>query len=93
MNIDKVIAKQICQELGIEWDNSATGPTLRGKNFDIEKLFRGDIDMLDDKHIDRLYVLLQKVEKKDPDSAAALRWAIFTLEQSISQSRQSGLDE
>lgn len=31
--------------------------------------------------IDRLYALLQKVEKTDPDTAAALRWAIFTLEQ------------
>lgn len=33
------------------------------------------------KKIDRLYELLERAEKeKDVESAAALRWAIFTLE-------------
>lgn len=37
---------------------------------------------LDKKNIDRLYKLLKRAEKEnDIDEAAALRWAIFTLEQ------------
>ena len=36
---------------------------------------------LEQKRIDRLYDLLHKVEKKGPDTAAVLRWAIFELEQ------------
>lgn len=32
------------------------------------------------KRIDRLYKLLHQIERKDPDAAAALRWAIFKLE-------------
>lgn len=35
---------------------------------------------LDLKQLDRLYALLRKLERKDPDTAAALRWAIFQLE-------------
>ena len=36
---------------------------------------------LDGKRIDRLYKLLERVEhEKDTDTAAALRWAIFELE-------------
>lgn len=35
---------------------------------------------IDKKHIDRLYALLKEKEQSDPD-AAALRWAIFNLEQ------------
>lgn len=36
---------------------------------------------LEEKRIDRLYKLLRRAEReKDPDTAAALRWAIFTLE-------------
>lgn len=38
------------------------------------------LSSLDRKQIDRLYVLLSKVDGKDPDTAAALRWAIFQLE-------------
>lgn len=34
---------------------------------------------LDEKRLDRLYALLER--EKDPNTAAALRWAIFTLEQ------------
>ena len=34
---------------------------------------------MDKKRLERLYGLLEK--EKDADSAAALRWAIFTLEQ------------
>ncbi len=34
---------------------------------------------LDRKRLDRLYKLLER--EKNPDNAAALRWAIFTLEQ------------
>lgn len=34
---------------------------------------------LDEKRLDRLYALLKR--EKDADTAAALRWAIFTLEQ------------
>ena len=36
---------------------------------------------LDQKQLDRLYDLLER--EKDPDTAAALRWAIFTLEQTL----------
>ena len=37
---------------------------------------------MNEKKIDRLYELLEKAEKeKDTKSAAALRWAIFTLAQ------------
>lgn len=35
---------------------------------------------LEEKYIDRLYKLLHKLEDKDPDTAAVLRWAIFQLE-------------
>lgn len=35
---------------------------------------------LDQKRLDRLYVLLRKLEGKDPETAAALRWAIFAIE-------------
>ena len=35
---------------------------------------------LDKKHIDRLYTLLKEKEQSDPDVAASLRWAVFTLE-------------
>lgn len=34
---------------------------------------------LDEKRLDRLNALLER--EKDADTAAALRWAIFTLEQ------------
>ena len=34
---------------------------------------------LEQQRLDLLYALLKK--EKDPDTAAALRWAIFTLEQ------------
>ena len=35
---------------------------------------------IDKQQIDRLYELMER-EKSDPDTAAALRWAIFQLEQ------------
>lgn len=36
---------------------------------------------LEEKRIERLYALLSRAEReKDVDTAAALRWAIFTLE-------------
>ncbi len=35
---------------------------------------------LEEKRIDRLYELLHQLERKDPDMAAVLRWAIFELE-------------
>ena len=38
---------------------------------------------LEQKRIDRLYDLLHKIEHKDPDTAAVLRWAIFELERSF----------
>lgn len=34
---------------------------------------------LEEKRLDRLYKLLDR--EQDPDTAAALRWAIFVLEQ------------
>ena len=37
---------------------------------------------MEEKKIDQLYELLERAEKeKDSESASALRWAIFTLEQ------------
>ncbi len=36
---------------------------------------------LDEKRLNRLYGLLEK--EQNPDNAAALRWAIFTLEQHL----------
>lgn len=36
----------------------------------------------DAQKIERLYVLLERAEREhDTDAAAALRWAIFTIEQ------------
>ena len=36
------------------------------------------------RKIDILYKLLERAEKEhDPDTAAALRWAIFTLEREV----------
>lgn len=40
---------------------------------------------LEQKRIDRLYDLLHKIEKKDPDAAAVLRWAIFELERQFAK--------
>lgn len=34
---------------------------------------------LDKRRLDRLYELLER--ERDPDTAAVLRWAVFTLEQ------------
>ena len=40
---------------------------------------------MNEKKIEKLYKLLERTEKeKDAESAAALRWAIFTLEQTAS---------
>lgn len=40
------------------------------------------VNGMDDKRIDVLYRLLDDAEKRgDTEGAAALRWAIFTLEQ------------
>lgn len=36
---------------------------------------------LEKKRLDRLYALLER--EQDPDTAAALRWAIFALEQHL----------
>lgn len=36
---------------------------------------------LEEKRLDRLYAILER--ERDPDTAAALRWAIFTLEQCL----------
>lgn len=37
--------------------------------------------MMDEKKIEKLYELLERAEKeKDTESVAALRWAIFNLE-------------
>lgn len=45
--------------------------------------YRKEIEM-QEKKIDRLYELLERIEKeKDAELTAALRWAIFTLEQAI----------
>ena len=38
---------------------------------------------LEEKRIERLYKLLHQIERKDPDTAAALRWAIFELERNL----------
>ncbi len=40
---------------------------------------------LEEKRIDRLYELLYKIEHTDPDTAAALRWAIFELERRLTR--------
>ena len=44
---------------------------------------RGSEEMTDEQRkIDRLYEILDKLEKqKDTENSAALRWAIFQLEQ------------
>lgn len=40
------------------------------------------MDKISEKRLDRLYALLRRAEReRDVDTAAALRWAIFTLEQ------------
>ncbi len=40
---------------------------------------------MESKRLERLYKLLERVEKeKDADTVAALRWAIYTLENSLS---------
>lgn len=42
------------------------------------------IDSLDQKRIDQLYKLLHKAEQeRNTEGAAALRWAIFQLEQTL----------
>lgn len=35
------------------------------------------------KRIEQLYKLLRQIERNDPDTAAALRWAIFELERQV----------
>lgn len=40
---------------------------------------------MNEKKIEKLYKLLERAEKeKDAETTAALRWAIFTLEQTAS---------
>lgn len=46
---------------------------------------------LEDKHMIRLYTMLAKT--KNEDNVAALRWAIFTLEQLGGQAKKEGLHE
>ncbi len=42
---------------------------------------------IEKKHIERLYKLLEKAEKrKDTETAATLKWAIFNLEQQFKNS-------
>jgi hypothetical protein len=41
---------------------------------------REDIMTLEEKRIERLYELMHKIERTDPDMAAVLKWAIFELE-------------
>ena len=38
---------------------------------------------LEEKHIGHLYELMHQLEKKDPDTAAVLKWAIFELERTV----------
>lgn len=38
---------------------------------------------LEEKRIERLYKLMHQLEKKDPDTAAVLKWAIFELERNL----------
>ena len=38
---------------------------------------------LEEKRIDCLYELMHQIERKDPDTAAVLKWAIFELERSL----------
>lgn len=45
------------------------------------------LSKIDKKKLDRLYGLLREAEKGDLDTAAALRWAIFTLEQADRQDK------
>lgn len=45
------------------------------------------LSKIDKKKLDRLYGLLREAEKGDLDTAAALRWAIFTLEQTDRQDK------
>jgi len=41
---------------------------------------------LDEKHLDCLYVLMRRAEREnDANTAAVLRWAIFSLEQYLKQ--------
>lgn len=43
MRATKELARKICRELGIEWDEDACEPTLQGKtisDIEIEELFR-----------------------------------------------------
>lgn len=38
---------------------------------------------LEEKRIEQLYKLMHQLERKDPDTAAVLRWAIFELEKVV----------
>lgn len=45
---------------------------------------------MEEKRIERLYELLERAEKeKDSESVSALRWAIFTLEQTAGMPQES----
>lgn len=46
------------------------------------------LSKIDKQQIDCLYALMER-EKSDPDTAAALRWAIFQLEQ-MGREKQTG---
>ena len=40
---------------------------------------------LEEKRIDKLYKLMHQLERKDPDTAAVLKWAIFELERQFAK--------
>lgn len=63
METKKEIAKKLCIEMGIEWDDNATVPTVAGKPIkdeDLNKLFRGDYIMEVSELEDNLTLLQSK---------------------------------
>ena len=54
-------------------------PRVRG--WTIPKKGKKEVQTMREKHIERLYKLLERAEREhDTDTAAALRWVIFALE-------------
>jgi hypothetical protein len=75
---------EISKELGVPISEVYAKRSHLGITIDKVKAAQADGkekgDTIEQKRIDRLYKLLHDIERKDPDAAAALKWAIFELE-------------
>lgn len=59
MNIDRNLARELCRELGIEWDQNLSVPTLQGipvTHDSLEDLFPASIALSFSSHFSSLHI-------------------------------------